>query len=630
MIRPSRYHPPVARPVLLSPLLVLACATAKPPTRPPEVDVAQRIARIEQGLLPAVQVAGEDVRRSLAQRMREHKIPAISIAVFVDYRVQWARAYGVADVDTGARADASTLFQAASISKSVNALAVLLAAADGRLSLDAPINDLLTGWKLPDNEHTRATPVTLRHLLSHTAGTGVHGFPGYPVNEPLPDLVTILDGGPAANTGPVRVVLPPGTRFSYSGGGTTISQLLLTERMGQPYPDLQAARVLGPLGMTASTFAQPLRPAQRNAAAGHHADGSAVPGKHHVYPEMAAAGLWTTPTDLARFFAELALARKGRSTLVSRDIATQMTTAAIPVEGTHHAVGLGVFLIERNGARYFGHNGGNEGFSSNAIASLDGGHGVVVMMNSDRVGPLFAEIERAVFAEYGWPDADRPVVRFALPASERTKFTGRYLDRGVPRVVAVIEDRLTIRDVFGQPRELVPIAADTLVVRDSGEKLVHGPGGSLTAAWPDAPPRPLARLADDARHPLLVLTAGDPAGAAALWREKVQRDPAAARADAALADAHATLELLGDDTPGALAVLRLITDVFPDSSHAHPEAAMFAREFDTARAAYERALALLDADPHIPTSEKPERRADVLGRLARLRRTEPSPAASPR
>jgi CubicO group peptidase (beta-lactamase class C family) len=138
---------------------------------------ADHIARIEHGLAPPVQVRGEEVRWAIADRMREHRIPAVSIAVFDNYELQWSKAYGIADVETGQRATERTLFLAGSISKSVNALAALLAAADGTLSLDAPINNALESWKLPENELTRARPVTLRMLLSHSAGTTVHGFP---------------------------------------------------------------------------------------------------------------------------------------------------------------------------------------------------------------------------------------------------------------------------------------------------------------------------------------------------------------------------------------------------------------------------------------------------------------------
>jgi CubicO group peptidase (beta-lactamase class C family) len=303
--------------------LLVACGGSSTTPVTPAVDHA---ANIERGLHPAVSIKGEPHTIALEQRMRELHINAVSIAVFQSYKVVWARAYGLAD--TGVPATPETLFQAGSISKSVNALGTLEAVADGVLSLDTPINDSLTGWKLPDNDLTKVTPVTLRELLSHTAGTTVHGFPGYAAGLPVPTIKQILDGEPPANSPAIRVDLAPNTQFRYSGGGITIAQLALTERSKASYPELLARRVLQPLGMTHSTYEQPLPAALvPHAAAGYGQDGTQVVGKRHIYPEMAAAGLWTTPADLARFFSEIALARANRSKLVSNEIALEMTTA---------------------------------------------------------------------------------------------------------------------------------------------------------------------------------------------------------------------------------------------------------------------------------------------------------------
>ncbi len=612
--------------------LTIACVRPTPattssstPTSTPTDTFAPQISRVEQGLLPAVQVAGEVVEVALADRMRELGIPGLGIAVFADHRLLWARGYGVADVDTGARVDTGTLFQAASISKSVNALAVLLVAADGELALDRPINEMLVGWKLPDNDLTRASPVTLRRLLGHNAGTTVHGFPGYAPGERVPTLLQILAGEPPANTGPVVVDLAPGTKFRYSGGGTTITQLALTERTRQDYASLLASRVLGPLGMTSSTHAQPLPPERlRRAAAGHGADGRTIAGKRHTYPEQAAAGLWTTPSDLARFFAEVALARAGRSKLVPRAVAEAMTTKLVGIEGSDDAVGLGVFLSARNGARFFGHGGSNEGFMCDAIASLDGGYGVVLMTNSDSGWRIFGEVERTVFAAHGWAGADVPIVRVALAPADRARFVGRYLDGAVPRELAAVGERLVSRELFGPDVELVPVAPELLVVRATGERIARDAGGALTIAGERAPKRPLTRLADDARHPLLVLAAGDFAGAEALWREQARADKARARADE-----PPILEfgyrLIDREPKRALELLRLVAAVFPDSSDAHHTLAMACERVGDAAGAlagYERALATLDADPRI-TAGKTERRAHAEAQRVKLRAATP-------
>ncbi|HWU89297.1 MAG TPA: serine hydrolase domain-containing protein, partial [Kofleriaceae bacterium] len=473
--------------------IAAACSGPKATTAPAGSSSAARIARIERGLLPAVEVRGEDHRRALVERMRELKIPAIAIAVFDRYELQWTKAYGLADAEAGAPATEDTVFLAGSISKSVNALAALKAVADGTLALDAPINDALTSWKLPDNELTRAAPVTLRRLLSHTAGTTVHGFPGYAAGAPLPTIVQILDGAPPANTPEIRVDLAPGTKFRYSGGGITIVQLALVDRTRRPYPDLLRDRVLAPVGMTRSTFAQ--QPPPATAAVGYGADGKPIPGKRNAYPEMAAAGLWTTPADLARFFLELGRARAGQSRLISRELATQMTTPVAEVE-PGASVGLGVFVTDRNGTKVFGHGGADAGFQADATASLDGGFGVVVMANSENGFQIFDEIERAVFAEYGWPGRDEPVVRVAI---DPARLLGRYAYEGQPLEIAQ-GARLELRRPFTDPVELVPIAPDTVVALDDGTRYrLAADGGALEAKHPRRGRRTAARLADGAR-----------------------------------------------------------------------------------------------------------------------------------
>jgi CubicO group peptidase (beta-lactamase class C family) len=584
---------------------------------------AARIARIERGLPPPVVIRGEDRNRALIDRMRELKIPAVAIAVFDHYELQWTKAYGLADAEARTPATDDTVFLAGSISKSVNALAALQAAADGTLSLTAPINAALTSWKLPDNDLTRATPVTLRHLLSHTAGTTVHGFPGYAPGAAVPTLVQILDGASPANTPEIRVDLAPGTKFRYSGGGTTIVQLALTERTRRPYPDLLRDRVLAPLGMSHSTFVQ--QPPPATAAVGYKPDGSPVVGKRHAYPEMAAAGLWTTPGDLARFFLEVARARAGRSSLISRELATQMTTPVIEA-GPGQSVGLGVFLFDRNGTKLFGHNGADEGFQADATASLDGGFGVVVMASSENGFQIFGEIERAVFAEYGWPGREEPAVRVAI---DPAPFVGGYA-MGGGAVVAAQGARLELRRPYGDPIELVPIAADTVVAIDDGVRyrLVDG-GRALEAKHPLGPVRMVPRLADGERLPLLELKAGRFDDAVAAWKERERANPK----DPTINDDEVNLlgyRLMGggklDD---AIAVLRLVATVHPDSANAHDslgEAYMTAGDKPRAIAEYEATLATLDKDPRVGPGQKPRFRKHAEEQLAKLRAPAPAPA----
>src|SRR5215203_2156218 len=271
--------------------LSLAISLLLPLARPAAQDAtpAPRHARIERGLLPPVLIKGMPAW-SLEERLRYYKVPGVSVAVIRDFKVEWARGYGFKDAESREPVTERTLFQAGSISKPVAAMTILKKVEQGKLSLDEDVNAKLVSWKLPENELTAKKKVTLANLLSHTAGLTVHGFPGYAAGEKLPTVPQVLDGAPPANTEPVRVDLEPGTRFRYSGGGTTIAQLLLTDTERRPFPDIARETVLAPLGMTDSGYEQPLPAARaRLAATGYRADGKPVEGKFHVYPEMAAA-----------------------------------------------------------------------------------------------------------------------------------------------------------------------------------------------------------------------------------------------------------------------------------------------------------------------------------------------------
>jgi CubicO group peptidase (beta-lactamase class C family) len=248
-----------------------------------------------------VAVAPESL--GVPELMAKFKVPAVSVAVIRDFKVEWARAWGVKSARTGEAATVDTLFQAASISKPVAAMASLRAVQDGRITLDQDINTILKSWRLPARPSSTGEIVTPRMLLSHTSGTDDgFGFPGYHPDAPRPSIVQILDGEPPANRGAVRVGRPPMTGYKYSGGAVTIQELALTDLLGKPFPRIMREMVLTPIGMTNSTYDQPLPP-DRQAHAAHAHDRNGQPGDApwRIHPEHAAAGLWTTPTDLAKF-----------------------------------------------------------------------------------------------------------------------------------------------------------------------------------------------------------------------------------------------------------------------------------------------------------------------------------------
>ncbi len=345
---------------------------------------------------------------ALQDLMVRFGVPGLSVAVIKGSQIDWAKAYGQADVTAKSLVTPDTMFQAASISKPVTAFAVMRLVEAGKLSLDEDVNRYLKSWKVPDNEFTSGRPVTLRALLSHTSGTGDgFGFPGYHPSAGRPTLVQILNGEKPSNVGRLFWERPPFTAFKYSGGGTVLVQQLLTDALGKPFHELMRELVLEPVGMKNSTFEQPLPPERdANAARAHDGRGRAMDAKWHVYPEQAPAGLWTTPTDLAKLAIELQKALRGESKILSRVAAQEMVT---PVGTGPYAVG---FSIERrNEGWYFGHGGSNWGFQCNLLAHRLKGYGFVVMTNSDSGGRLNPEVEARIAAAYNWDALDKPVPR---------------------------------------------------------------------------------------------------------------------------------------------------------------------------------------------------------------------------
>jgi CubicO group peptidase (beta-lactamase class C family) len=363
-----------------------------------ENDNAARIERIEKGLLPAV-IIRSDAPWKIEDRMQHYGVPGLAVAVVEDFEIAWVKGYGVVDADKGGPVTEETLFQAASISKPMTGVVALRFAEHGILDLDEDVNVKLTSWKVPENEFTREQKVTIRRLLNHTAGTTVSGFRGYAKDEPVPTILDVLDGRPPSNSDSIRVDKMPGESFRYSGGGTTILQLLVEDVTGRGLPDLADEFVFAPLGMEHSSFEKPL-PADLEArtSKGHLTDGTVITGYTFLQGGSSCCGLWTTPADLARFGIELSRAYRGES-----DRIISQRSASLMVSPTSAGnVGLGMFIEQKEGEIYFQHGGGNVGFKCQLIMHREGGYGAAIMTNGDRGSRLCQEILLAIANEYGW------------------------------------------------------------------------------------------------------------------------------------------------------------------------------------------------------------------------------------
>jgi CubicO group peptidase (beta-lactamase class C family) len=452
-----RYGPVVAVGVFLLVTYASAATSADP-------DVERRIKHVTEDIPPALIIDGEPVTHtSLSQQMAALHVPGVSVAVIHKGKLEWARGFGVARAG-GNSVTPNTLFQAASISKPITALAVLRLVDSGQLKLDTDVNDYLRSWRLPDSEFAAKTKVTLRGLLSHTAGITVPGFGGYLSGEPLPTLLETLNGELPANNPPIRVDTVPHSVWRYAGGGYVVLRQILEDVTGRPFAELLRDTVLSPIGMVNSTFEQPLSDlALAGAAVPHDREGHTVSTGPRIYPEMAPDGLWSTPSDLARYVIEVQGSLAGRKgSLLSAPTAHAMLTAQL------NPYGLGAIVGDDKKHPWFTHNGGNYGYPCLFVA-YNKGDGAAIMADGANGFELGIDILRSIAQEYNWPNF-KPIRHHVAIIDAKT--LARYV--GVYRLspnsfAAIVEDGkgLTFQSTDEGRQPIFPLTSSEFVLKDA-------------------------------------------------------------------------------------------------------------------------------------------------------------------
>lgn len=386
---------------------------------------------LQIGLAQRIRISGQGIDfQSLKQRLAEYNVPGVSVAFMRDGQVVWTLQSGVKDVISDLPLDENTVFQAGSISKPAFASVLMKYRQDNLLDLDTDVNKLLTSWQLPQHEWTGQEVVSLRKLLSHSAGTTLHGFPGYAAAKPVPTLQQVLEGVAPANTAAVTVDIQPGSRMRYSGGGTTLAQLTLQDVSGEQLPSMAERLLFNPLGMTRSSFKQPISSKlSDNMAIPYSGDGTPVKGGAHTYATLAAAGLWSTPTDMLKMASAVRSAYLGAKTdWISKATAVEILTTNAPTAKSPN-VGMGFFINMSGEGEIlgFGHGGADEGFMSQLYLELDSGDGYAIMTNGNNgtqlIGELEIRIKEALDVGYALPEIKTTV---DISKDELSEYIGTY------------------------------------------------------------------------------------------------------------------------------------------------------------------------------------------------------------
>jgi CubicO group peptidase (beta-lactamase class C family) len=435
---------------------------------------------------------------NIYERMKHYRVNGISVAIIDSGKLVWTKMYGVADAVSKDSVTTETLFQTASIGKVITALAALHLVKEGRLSLDEDVNQKLTSWKVPESKFTKKEKVTLRRLLHHSAGfTDGYGFAGYSPGDSLPSLLQILKAQPPANNRKALVVnYIPGTQVLYSGGGYLIIQQLIEDLTGTTFANYVEREIFQKLDLKHSRYnLYPDKTDELKIARGHYDDGRIDTGKkYNVYPEQAAAGFWSTSSDIARILIQMQEEYGGRSEkILSRELMRTMLSTQLEFSDR----GLGVVLKGAQIAEGFWHSGQNAGYNSLLYASTQTGQGAVIMLNSDGGIELAQEITRGIANAYRWPIMQTRVVEEENPDSLQ-QHTGSYKSKeGLVFIVGQNQGKLFIQfkearqASAGQPLQLYHTKQGGYIIREapdlfyfnfttvSGKKLIvfHKYGG---------------------------------------------------------------------------------------------------------------------------------------------------------
>lgn len=397
--------------------LSYACVTEESLTK-------KRIKEVEKGLLKSVYFKGtKPEKMNIYERMQYYKVPGLSIAVMDDFDIEWEKYYGVKNIETAQPLTDETIFQAGDLSQFISALGSLYYVEQGKIDLDTDINAYLESWKIPSYDILYKEKITLRRLLTHSAGFFQVEFPGYGHDEPVPDLIQVIKGEKPAENPPLYPTYEPGSEVLRSDAGFVILQLLLEDISGRSFSEVMDEVVFSRGQMKNSTFENPLPESWKpRSATGHDREGNPLPGKAKIYPEVAALGLWTTVSDYAEMILDIVETARGTgNSVISTRLAREMLTPQLGLQAMAvHVEGEGDWI-------HFLLSGHCSGFDSFFVFYPQKGQGIVAMTNSSNGIYLIEEVLRAVASAYNWPDflpEEKPL--YKLPAELAQHYVGKY------------------------------------------------------------------------------------------------------------------------------------------------------------------------------------------------------------
>lgn len=349
--------------------------------------------------LPCICGAANDIDTQLKIAMKAYQVPVVGYAIIDNYTITSAQTISI---NPKLSVSNNTLFQAASISKSMTAYAALFLADHHRLGLDSPAINYLKHWKIPPSQHTKNKPVLIKNLMDMTSGLSVSGFAGYTKDQALPSAIDLLNGKDPANNARIEVTSTPGRHYFYSGGAFQVLQQVITDVSNEDFSNFMNKTILKKIGMHNSLYQYPLINTQlrkRVVPAFKGWSGQQVDGGWKRYACAGAGGMWSTPSDLAKFALNITASYLGKKPgLISKNIARQMLTRQKNTD-----FGLGVVVSGSGDNLYFWKAGHNYGYHSLLIMFPNQGKGVAIMTNSETGNIVIDYLVALIARKQAWP-----------------------------------------------------------------------------------------------------------------------------------------------------------------------------------------------------------------------------------
>lgn len=439
-------------------LVVGIIGCTNPNAEQKQVDHQLLFKDIENNLLPAHYLKGGEIKKTIVQMMAEEKIPGVSLAFIDKGEISWVKTFGFSNLQDSVKVTPKTVFNGASLSKPITAVAALRLVEQEVLDLNEEVNNKLKGWKVPENSFTETEKVTLKRLLGHSAGFGRYVQSAVLPNQALPTITQMLAGEKPSVDPPVQVVYVPGQKQVYSNPGYSVVEKLMEDATGQNFEVVLDELIFGPANMKQSTFEQPVPDEfKKLIATGYSSDLTAYPYK--LFPYKAAGGIWTTPTDLAKFLIALFKDHYSETNIIlskkMTDSVFAKTSARLGFAKIYDDTGEGV-LIE--------HWGSNTGFTSYMVASVAKKQGLIIMTNSDNGIRLMSYIARSVALAYDWeflqPRVFEPIT---LKESDLKPFVGKFTGGNEILEFTIRQGKLCLTDNQNSLLGLIPVGENLFI-----------------------------------------------------------------------------------------------------------------------------------------------------------------------